>query len=43
MNEILATVKAKEIVSMIKNVVIPFIEVGDYKNIDIHAFKIVNT
>jgi hypothetical protein len=43
MNEMLATVKAEETVFMIKNMVIPFIEVGDYKNRDIHAFKIVNT
>jgi hypothetical protein len=43
MNGMLVTVKAKETMSMIKNMVIPFIEVGDCKDGDIHAIKIVNT
>jgi len=32
-----------KIVSMKKIMVVPFIEVGDCKNRDIHAFEIVNT
>jgi hypothetical protein len=43
MNEMLVTVEAEETVSMIKNVAIPFIEAEDYKDNNIHAFKIVNT
>jgi hypothetical protein len=43
MNEMLVTVKAEETLSMIKNVAIPFIKVEDYKDNNIHAFKIVNT
>jgi hypothetical protein len=38
----LITVKVKEIVFMIKNVVVPFIEVEDCKDENIHAFEIVN-
>ena len=36
------TVKAEEIVSMIKNVVVRFIELEDCKGEYIHAFKVVN-
>jgi hypothetical protein len=43
MNGMLTTVKAKETVSMIKNVAIPFIEVEDCRDGNIHAFEIVNT
>jgi len=43
MNEILVTVKAEEIISMIKNVAIPFIEMKDCKDKNIHAFEIVST
>jgi hypothetical protein len=42
MNGILITVKAEETVSMIKNIAIPFIEVEDCRDGDIHAFEIVN-
>ncbi|XP_052305631.1 uncharacterized protein LOC112325327 [Populus trichocarpa] len=43
MNEMLVTVKAEETVSMTKNVAVPFIEAGDCKGNNIHAFEIVNT
>jgi hypothetical protein len=43
MNGMLITVKAEETVSMIKNVVIPFIEAEDCRDGNIHAFEIVNT
>jgi nucleoside-diphosphate-sugar epimerase len=44
MNRMLVTVKVNETVSMIKNnVAIPFIEVEDCKDENIHAFEIVNT
>ncbi|XP_052305620.1 uncharacterized protein LOC127904792 [Populus trichocarpa] len=43
MNGMLVTVKAEETVSMIKNVAVPFIEAGDCKGNNIHAFEIVNT
>jgi hypothetical protein len=39
----LVTVKAEETVSMTKNVAVPFIEAGDCKGNNIHAFEIVNT
>jgi hypothetical protein len=42
MNGIPVTVKAEEIVSMIRNVVVPFIKVEDYRDINIHAFEIMN-
>jgi hypothetical protein len=42
MNGMLVTVKAEETVSMIKNVVVPFIEADDCKDNNIHAFEIVN-
>jgi hypothetical protein len=39
----LITVKAKKTVSMIKkNMVVPFIKVEDFKDGNIHAFKIMN-
>jgi hypothetical protein len=38
----LIIVKAKEIVSMIKNVIVPFIEVEHYRDENIHAFEIMN-
>jgi len=43
MNGMLVTVKAEETVSMIKNVVAPFIEAEDCKDEYSHAFEIVNT
>ncbi|KAJ6974614.1 hypothetical protein NC653_030665 [Populus alba x Populus x berolinensis] len=43
MNGMLVTVKAEEAISMIKNVVVPFIEAEDCKDGNIHAFEIVNT
>jgi hypothetical protein len=43
MNGMLITVKAEEIISMIKNIAIPFIEAEDCRDGDIHAFEIVNT
>eukprot|EP00258_Populus_trichocarpa_P030959 XP_024446978.1 uncharacterized protein LOC112325244 [Populus trichocarpa] len=43
MNGMLVTVKAEETISMIKNVVVPFIEADDCKGNNIHAFEIVNT
>ena len=42
MNEMLITVKAEEIVSMIENVAIPFIRAEDYRDENIHAFEIIN-
>ena len=41
-NEMLIIVKAEEIVSIIRNVVVPFIEVEDYKQGHIHTFELVN-
>jgi hypothetical protein len=38
MNGMLVTIKAEETFLMIKSMVVPFIEVRDYKDIDIHAF-----
>ena len=43
MNGMLVTVKAEETISMIKNVVVPFIEAEDCKDEYSHAFEIVNT
>jgi hypothetical protein len=43
MNGMLVTIKAEEIISMAKNMVIPFIEVEDCKDENLHAFEIVNT
>jgi hypothetical protein len=43
MNGILVTVKAEEIVLMVRNVVIPFIEVEDCKDENNYALKIINT
>jgi len=37
------TIKANEIISMIKNMVVPFLEVRDCKDGDIYAIEIVNT
>jgi hypothetical protein len=42
MNGIPVTVKAEEIVSMIRNVVVPFIKVEDYRDENIHTFEIMN-
>jgi hypothetical protein len=42
MNEMLITVKAEEIVSMIRNVAIPFIGAENCRDKNIHAFEIVN-
>jgi len=43
MNMMLVTVKAEKTISMIKNIAIPFIEVADCKDGNVHAFEIVNT
>jgi hypothetical protein len=43
MNGMLVTVKAEETISMVKNVAIPFIEMKDCKDENLHAFEIVNT
>jgi hypothetical protein len=43
MNGMLVTVKAEETISMIKNVVVPFIEAEDCNDEYSHAFEIVNT
>jgi hypothetical protein len=42
MNKMLIIIKAKETVSIIRNVVLSFIKVKYYKDINIHAFEIVN-
>ena len=42
MNGMPVNVKAEEIVSMIRNVVTPFIKVEDYRDMNIHAFEIMN-
>jgi len=42
MNKMLIIIKARETVSIIRNVVVPFIKVKYYKDINIHAFEIVN-
>ena len=42
MNEVLIIIKVEEIISMINNVIIPFIEVKDYRYGNIHAFEIMN-
>ena len=41
-NRMSITVKAEETVSMIKNVVVPFIKAEDCKDKNIHAFEVVN-
>jgi hypothetical protein len=38
MNGMLVTIKVEEIVSMVKNMVIPFIEAEDCKDENLHAF-----
>jgi hypothetical protein len=43
MNGMLVTIKVEEVVSMVKNMVIPFIEAEDCKDENLHAFEIVNT
>ena len=43
MNGMLVTVKAKETVLMVRNVVIPFIEAEDCKDENNYALKIINT
>jgi len=43
MNGMLVTVKAEETVSMIKNVVVPFIEAEDCNDEYSHTFEIINT
>jgi hypothetical protein len=42
MNEMLVVVKTKATISMIKNVVVLFIEVQDCTDGNVHAFEIVN-
>jgi len=43
MNRMLVTVKAEEILTMVQNVTIPYIEVEGNKDGNLHAFEIVNT
>lgn len=38
----LVTIKAEKTISMIRNIVVPFIEAKDYGNKNIHTFEIVN-
>jgi hypothetical protein len=40
MNGMLVTVKDEETISIIRNIVVPFIE--NYRDENIHAFKIMN-
>jgi hypothetical protein len=42
MNGMLITIKVEEKISMIKNMVVSFIEEEDCRNKSIHAFKIIN-
>ena len=41
-NRMLITVKAEETVSMTRNVAVPFVEVKDCREGNIHPFEIVN-
>ena len=41
-NGVLVTVKAKETISMLINVMVPFIEAKDCKGGNLHAFEVVN-
>lgn len=41
-NRMLITVKAGETISIIRNLVVPFIKVKDCRDESIHAFEIVN-
>jgi len=41
-NRMLMTVKAKEIMSMERNMVIPFFEAEDYNDENAHVFEIIN-
>jgi len=43
MNGMLVNVKAKETISMIKNVAIPFIEAEYYNDKNVNSFEIMNT
>jgi len=38
----LVTIKVEKTISMIRNIVVPFIEAKDYGNENIHTFEIVN-
>jgi hypothetical protein len=42
MNRIMIIVKTEEIISIIRNMAIPFIEVEDCRDGNIHAFEIMN-
>jgi hypothetical protein len=42
MNGMLITVKVEETISMIRNMVVPFIEVRYCRDGNIHAFEIMN-
>jgi hypothetical protein len=42
MNGMLITVKVEETISMIRNMVVPFIEVRYWRDGNIHAFEIMN-
>jgi hypothetical protein len=42
-NGVLVIVKAEETISMVRNLVVPFIEAEDCKDGNLHAFEIMNT
>ena len=42
-NGSLVTVKAEETISMVRNVVVPFIETKDCRDGNLYAFEVVNT
>jgi len=42
-NGVLVTVKAEETISMVRNVAVPFIEAENYRDGNLHAFKVMNT
>ncbi|KAL3609378.1 hypothetical protein D5086_000398 [Populus alba] len=42
-NGVLVTVKAGETISMVMNMAVPFIEAEDCRDVNLHAFEVVNT
>jgi hypothetical protein len=42
-NGVQVTFKAEETISMVTNVVVPFIEAEDCRDGNLHAFEVVNT
>jgi hypothetical protein len=42
-NGTLVTIKAKEILAMVQNMIVPYIESKGNKDGSLHAFEIVNT